>query len=481
MIRPRRGTLFCAVIAATVALLTVQLFIPPIVGLADQGDFRRTIGRFGYGPEQPAGDLIYAFVAPKYVPDASFHLPEWEQFTSEYLFIAAALLLNKVVSTDGKLDIVVVGFVHTLAFLAIFVRLLLVTRNLRARAFVWIAALVMFPDAGYVAYWNSFYAEPASCLFFLLLLTESIAMCDCGSVSRAGLVRWSLSAVLLVLAKPQNAPLGLPLALFSLCLRTRVIGWPARSAVFISAGVILAAAAITILTTPSELKNANTYNLVFLAILPESRNPSVDLKALGLDPRLRDYSRTGAWSPNTIYPALEASGAVGKVVTLRTVVRFYLLRPARLWRHIQALLPVALSLRPECCGNFEPSAGYPPGARSSAWTLWSGFHERVLSRLAKFILFLLPIPALIAALMRNRNARHGLWIDFSALLAACSLIAFLTAAFGDAWENIRHLFLFNLFLDACLLASAAFACSFLARRLGPQNVPRLARERWLGR
>ncbi len=39
---------------------------------------------------------------------------------------------------------------------------------------LWIAAVGMFTDVGYVAYWNSFYAEPASFLFGFLLVTEAI-------------------------------------------------------------------------------------------------------------------------------------------------------------------------------------------------------------------------------------------------------------------------------------------------------------------
>src|SRR5580692_5577812 len=110
------GKLYIAVLAAAGAILTCQLFIPPIVGLADQGDFIRTIGRFGYGP-QHHGSLEYAYVEPKYIPDPHYRSPGWEQANSEYLFVAAALLLNKVVSRDGTLDITVAGWVHAVAFL----------------------------------------------------------------------------------------------------------------------------------------------------------------------------------------------------------------------------------------------------------------------------------------------------------------------------------------------------------------------------
>src|SRR5579864_6852333 len=111
-----RQILAWILIAAAAAILSYQLFIPPIVGLADQGDFARIIGRFGYAPEDKSATI--AFVARKYVRDPASRLPEWEQPSSEYLFVGAAILLNKLFSRDGKLDIVMIGAVHALAFLA---------------------------------------------------------------------------------------------------------------------------------------------------------------------------------------------------------------------------------------------------------------------------------------------------------------------------------------------------------------------------
>src|SRR5579864_2229734 len=156
----RRQILAWMIVAAAAVILIFQLLIPPVVGLADQGDFGRVIGRFGYAPEDRSATIAY--VAPKYVPDPTARRREWEQPSSEYLFVACAILLNKIVSRDGKLDIVVIGAVHALAFLAAFARLLMVTKPYRASSFLWIAGLIVLTDAGYAAFWNSFYAEPAS-------------------------------------------------------------------------------------------------------------------------------------------------------------------------------------------------------------------------------------------------------------------------------------------------------------------------------
>jgi hypothetical protein len=476
------GKLYVAVLAAAGAILTYQLFIPPIVGLADQGDFLRTLGRFGYGP-QHHGSLEYIYVEPKYIPDPNYRSPYWEQANSEYLFVGSALLLNKLVSKDGTLDITVAGIVHALAFLAVFARLLWVTRRARAYALLWIAALLALTDAGYAVYWNSWYAEPASCFFFLLLLAEAVEIAAAGQATFAGLLRWSLWSVLWILAKPQNAPVGLILGLFTFRLAMWTPSQRARWAAAASGCAMFACAAFNVLAMPIYGRQANTYGVVFAGILPESKNPPADLQALGLDPQLAKYSGTGAWTPGTYFPEMAASGVLRRVNTF-TVLRFYLLRPARMWRRLRGLLPQISFLRRDWYGNFEPSSGLPPATQSRAFTLWSGFHERVLPYANQWIVFALAAwPLLIVwRWVRERDLVRRRRLELLALLPICCVAALFSAVYGDAFDVIKHMYLFNLLLDTCMIyiASAGWeviqpqrAHSFARRETVP---PRLERK-----
>lgn len=457
-----RGALLLSVLAAMTALLAFQVLIPPVIGLADQSDFKRITGRFGFAPEHADRSYNPAWVEPKYVPNSKYRDKAFEQFGSEYVFMAAAVAINALLSRDGTLDIRVMGFVHVLAFLAIFARFLWVTRNTGARWWLWIGALLIFSDVGYVAYWNSFYSECASGLAALWLLTESAEMTLGDTVSRGNLIRWIAAAVLLVFAKPLNAPAGVLLAMFcAVALGSRVRG-VARYCAWGGSAAIAAAAVTVFLAAPIEIALANTYNLVFLAIVPESRNSTADLQALGLDPKLRDCRGTGAYSQGTAYYALRQSDVFGKTVTPMKVLGFYLARPTRLWRHIQANLSMATSLRPEWYGNFEPSSGHPPGSQTTRFALWSTFHLRVLSRVSKFAVLALPMPALWALIEWIRGRRR-LRTELAGLLGLCCLAAFLAAIFGDAWDTTRHLYLFNLLLDSSLLALLAAGVEALKR------------------
>ena len=460
------GKLYIAVLAAAGAILTYQLFIPPIVGLADQGDFVRTILRFGYVP-QHHGSLEYIYVEPKYIPDPHSRSPYWEQANSEYLFVAAALALNRLVSKDGALDITVAGLVHALAFLAAFARLLWVVRHDRAHALLWIGAAVALTDAGYAVYWNSFYAEPASCIFFLLLLAEGVEIARAGQTSLAGMLRWSLWSVLWILAKPQNAPIGLILGLFTFRLALSAPSQIARLAAVTGVCAMFACAAFNVATMPIYGRQANSYGMVFSGILGDSKTPEADLRALGLDPQLAKYAGTGAWSAGTFFPQMAASGVLKRVNTF-TVLRFYLVRPARMWRRLHGLLPQITFLRWHGYGNFEPSAGLPPSAQSRAFALWSGFHENILPHLNKWMVFALAGWPLFAVWrwVRERDAVRRIRLEMSALLPVCCLAALFSAVYGDAFDVIKHMYLFNLMLDTCMLyvASAGWRWVADARR-----------------
>jgi hypothetical protein len=447
-------------LAAAAAMVVYQTMVPPVVGLANQSDFRRVIGKFGYGPEEP---VIVSAIAMKYVPDANYRVPSWEQFSSEEFFVRAALGVNRVISKDGKFDIRVMGFVHEVAFLAALTWLLRATRRW---VVVWPAIVLIATDAGYVAYLNSFYTEPASLIFVLLLIAESIAICSNG-LTTAGLTRCIAWSVLLILAKPINAPLGVLLGLFALRLSPR--SWLARA----GAAAIAWASVFMIATAPREIKAASAYNLVFLSVLPESRTPAADAASLGLPAGSEDYSRIGAWAPRSRLDELKARGVIGGKVTVWTVLRFYLSRPTRMWRHIAENLRVATLVRPDL-GNFAPSAGYPPGAQSKAFSLWSDFHRVVLVRLSRSVFFALMAAVIVLCWRRRRSLAQ----DFTLLLLSCCLLSFLTASFGDAWDTVRHMFLFNVLLDASVITGVMAGGRGIVRVFGLRHASGDARTSW---
>src|ERR1041385_7323194 len=97
---------------AALALFAVsvgyQLFVPPVVGLANNGDFVKVFGIFSLGA--PTDDE-YKFVTLKYDFDPKYHA--WREFIStEQALAGIAILLNMPFSKLGTFDLRFLGAIH---------------------------------------------------------------------------------------------------------------------------------------------------------------------------------------------------------------------------------------------------------------------------------------------------------------------------------------------------------------------------------
>lgn len=444
-----------AVLILAGLLLIWQLFIPPIIGLADQGDFLRVLGPLGYAPVPKGPEHKYWYLTRTYVKDPSYREPRWEQISSEMILARIAVGANALFGNPTVFDITLFGATHTVIFLLALARLLYVTRRLAMYPIIWAVTLLILTDVGYVAYWNSLYTEPASCIWFLLVLAESINLCRTKEVSIGPILLWTCFSVLWVTAKIQNAAVCIPLVAYGLATLRYDLDRKMRYATLAGVVAISLAGIVMYKTVPATTKVTALYNTVFYSILPNSQDPQADLKALGLDPAYQRYSGTLAWSPGTGVADGVLVNAIQSRVTSFGLMSFYLKRPGRMFRRLNVLLPSALSLRPEFCGNFDRSAGRRPGARSDAIALWSQFHEHCLSAIAPLLLALLCIATVggSAALLFSKSLTTlcRRYTELAICLAACCLTAFAVAAFGDAYDNVKHQFLFNLLLDTCLV------------------------------
>jgi hypothetical protein len=74
-------------------------------------------------------------------------------------------------------------------------------------------------------------------------------------------------------------------------------------------------------------------------------------------------------------------------------------------------------------------------------------------------LLLAPIAGIILLMTHRVTPGFRRWAEMGICLSTCCLMAFLTAVFGDAWDTVKHLFIFNLLLDVCLVFSLAAVCN----------------------
>lgn len=456
-------------IAAVAGILVYQLMTPPVIGLADQGDYARLLGPFHLGPvAQTAEDRYYRYLNRTYQHDPNFKLPGWEMYSTQDVFVGAAMVLNQWISKDGLFDIRVLSFFEILAFVAVCYWLLRVTCPLISgwmRVSMCTALVLIFCDVGYVSYFDSFYSEPATYIFLLALMAAWLNIIANGGGGAKDACIFVLCVFLFIAAKPQNVAAGVILGLYM--LRFRSLIQPRWLAPALSV-FILAASFIVYWTVPRLVRLAQIYNVVFMDMLPQSEDPAAELRSLGLDAAYAKYSGSGAFAPSTGFWNPSFRDELERRVNRFTIIRQYGTHPAKLLRYVRAVLPRGSSLRAEGVGNFERSAGRPPFARAESFALWSHFHERYLARWSSGVLIGLMLSAPFAGWIAAsaRSTRERLLAECFGMLALSAVAVFFTTILGDAHDIVKHLHLYNLLTDICLVFATLVAMS-CAKKLWP--------------
>src|ERR1700722_5807501 len=101
-------------LVAAGAILFYQLMVPPVVGLADNGDFGKVIGRFNLHGRVYS---TYDFIDTVYLFG---HGKPWvsDFYSLEITLAYPALWLNSLLSKDNTFDLRCIGAVHGALFLA---------------------------------------------------------------------------------------------------------------------------------------------------------------------------------------------------------------------------------------------------------------------------------------------------------------------------------------------------------------------------
>ncbi|MCM2254033.1 MAG: hypothetical protein NDJ94_00040 [Vicinamibacteria bacterium] len=475
--RARRRTLLALAIAA--AIYGYQLFVPPIVGMTDTGDFHRSLAPAGlayprgWGFEQRRAGFNRHFdlVEPRYVNRTGQERDDI-YVASEVLLLHVARGVNAVLAKRGTFDITSAGLVHAAAMLAgLGLVFSAAGRLLSPPAHVVLLAstVFVFTDVGYAAWFNSLYGEPGSLVFLALCLGIGL---QAAIAPRPG--RWIaafvLSAALFATAKAQNLGLVLPLAMLALRLATPA---PRRARFALALGVaaLLALAPLVYsVTPPRDLRRTGLYQTVFTGLLYSSPDPFADLAALGLPQEYARYIGIDYWAdPRSPREDPEFHATYFPKVNLGKIALYYATHPDRLASMLRTGGTRAFFLRYGYIGNFASGAGMPPLAHSEAFAFWTHWHERLPANLT-FLAGALGFATwrlLAAARRADGSPAMRRAAEVLLLLPAVAVLQFGTVMLGEGpWTANRQLFLMNAAFDALLLLGPVALVARFSRRYG---------------
>src|SRR5579864_9277915 len=150
----------------SIGIVSFQIFIPPVIGLADNGDFAKVSGRFDLylpqGQSNGFADTLYAI-------DPVGHHYVSEHISPEILLAGIAVDFNRIFSSTA-FDLRWIGAVHAALYLLAFYLALPLLRGLPTIRRVSLIAVIIFilGDVMFVSSLNSFYMDTTAWLFICL-------------------------------------------------------------------------------------------------------------------------------------------------------------------------------------------------------------------------------------------------------------------------------------------------------------------------
>lgn len=437
-------------ITVCAGLLLSILFVPPLIGLANDGDFGRMLGKLSLAADTRQ-NLTYFVSQYQHGPWRwNSHLP-----MSGVWVARAAVGISHLAGTGPDFDIRFLAALYCVLLLVVLYGLLRLVQSCPLFVRLALGALVIwiFTDVAYSAYFNSFYAEPMALLSLLLMLISAL------HIVAERQMRWfvwggfTLGALFFVTSKTQYATAGIFPILFVLLAP---ISLPTLSRRLLRGGLCV----LIVIATVGELratapwyKGVATFDIVFFNIPKSSPNGQQELKELGLDPSYIKYMGVNPWPLGPIWMA-QFYTRVGPW----KIFKFYLAHPSRTLAILDGDLRTSAA-HPRTLPNYRRVDGFPPATMTHHFCSWSDLRSRLFVLWPYHILFWFGIVVAGASWIAVR--RRG---SFSSRAAAVCLgvvfmavLEFLVASLGDGNDTARHLLMFHALTDVtvCFFGAAA--------------------------
>ncbi|WMJ82954.1 glycan biosynthesis hexose transferase WsfD [Oscillospiraceae bacterium LTW-04] len=439
-------------------ILVFTLFIPPLVGMADNGDFYRVINGNGlYKLDRDTPDQFLSYFSSQYGMYQYFNDYEDSLVSSQTPIIHVAVALDRLLTGDDAVfDVRFLAFLIGLwALVALYLLVDYAAWGLEKRFGYIVAAIavLIFFDTGYLAYFNSFYAEGLVLVSFLTAMTCALLIRQERYPPYVLLAVYVLSGVVLTCAKQQNAPLGILLGLLCIPMmrgvpqlgaevtgRTKAVQ---RAITGICASLLCFCGVAVYILIPQEFVEINQYHAMTRGVLMSAENPEEALERFDIDPQ---YSLLDGSIYYERYPAVNVEGDALKEeffpkYNFISVTVYYLMHPDDLFLMLDEAAKNAYAIRPDAIGNFERSAGREPGQKAAFFTLHSTLKNIIVPKTVGFVLIWL-----ISMLSLSFRDRWRMLVLGCVMLSGFSQVGVSIIGAGDA-DLSKHIFLYNVAFD----------------------------------
>ena len=434
---------------AAIAIFVFLIFIPPIIGVANDGDFHRILGGFSLSGGDVNDEFKFIDGQLEFGPS---HYLKGTFDSSEHWLAFLAITLDSIVHPGTSwFDIRAIGFIHGALYLcAIFLALpLLRDWSAVARAAGGGVILLVFCDVLYVSQMNSFYQDTAALIFLVLSAVMMARVLKFGRRRDAtGMV---VALLLFACSKTQHALLLAPILVLLVVQANAFLPGFSRFA-RVSSIVLLAAVSFYTFraVSPWYYKGVPLFSEIFYKVLPRATNPSEELRMLGLDESYAKYIGMHAYSSGSPANDETFEAEFLKKTSHQRLVLFFLRKPGRCLTLIIRGLAEVGAQRPYL-GNYERGTGVKEWSMSPAFSMWSTLKAKLFEHRGG--LYLTYIGLLCLGLLRvlwKRGSRASIGAGIALLMMM--LMALAIGILGDGTDTLRHAVLFTALNDLVLVS-----------------------------
>ncbi|WP_186786014.1 hypothetical protein [Paenibacillus agilis] len=456
--------------AAGVLLVTIiALFVPPYIGMADNGDYSRIIysnGLYILNPDYKTH--FFGYFVKEYGIFQHFNEHAAALFSSHSYFIRLAIWLNELFYSDQLFDI----RFQTIIFLAMYT----IAIYLFIESLTWkiprkygypiaLIAIFIFADTAYTAFFNSFFSESIMLIMTMLVFAAGLLMYRNRYNDYVLMAVFFISALILTTSKQQNAPVGVILAVTGAVL---VFIRKERSFRIWMSSILVAlflSGIGTYVLIPKEFVNINAYHAMTRGVLMESEDPEATLKSFGIDPQYAVLNKSIYFEPFTtvdVDSKILEDHFYSKY-GFGSILAYYLTNPSQAFKMLDIAAKHAFTIRPPAMGNYEQSAGREFGEKTTFFSLYSNVKHALAPKTFGFVILWvilivgLYMPSFITA-VKAKHMRHiqRLPLILGMILLGLSGIFVSIIGAGDA-DLSKHEFLFTLVFDLVTFVAIADA------------------------
>ena len=455
---PLLATLVCAGLAIYVA------FVPPINGLADNGDFYRAMYANGIYKLLGTHYSYFDFVTQKFGLMKYYNDYQSVNFSSQPLFVKLAIGLNKLFYSKTIFDIRFMGIVNVAPYLG-GIYLLTDALTYPAKSFrnYLIAGLVVliFGDSSFILYFNSFFAEPQMLSLTLISFSAILLLARQRYQRRWPLIGlYLISTLLLITNKSQNAPLALSFVVVTLGLLFLPHFRAMRVYLFAGMAVILITGGLTYKMIGQDFVDINTYQTFSHGVLTQTNDPSKALIKQGIDEQYALMQSQDYYAKQ--FATIQASGSyVNKNLVSKLgigwVLKYYATHLQQFGKLMDLAAADVMITQVKAVGDYTKASGAPAGNQLTFFTAYSQFAGAFFPQKFAFNCLLVAAIAMVYLVgfyndLRQRQI-EGI-VRFFLVLGFLSIFIFvpIISLIGDGDADLaKHLFMVPVSIDLIFL------------------------------